>query len=114
MGYQSGNGNTTGSNNTANGYESLTNNTIGSNNTANGYQSLSSNTDGVNNTANGYQSLRDNTEGGGNIRNSSVPHRFLFPRFSQSFERSEKSAMRDLQSEWVAIAYWPSPLEGWF
>jgi hypothetical protein len=69
IGYQSGNSNTSGSNNTANGTTSLYRNTTGSYNTANGSSSLRLNTTGNRNTANGYASLYANTTGYQNTAN---------------------------------------------
>jgi len=69
FGYQSGNANTTGKNNTANGYWSLFNNTTGFNNTAKGFQALYSNTTGFNNAANGVNALYSNTTGSYNTAN---------------------------------------------
>jgi hypothetical protein len=69
LGYQSGNVNTTGYFNTANGHQSLYSNTTGYYNTANGYGSLRYNTTGNRNASNGSFSLRSNTTGNYNTAN---------------------------------------------
>ena len=66
VGYNSGNTNTTGSRNSANGVSSLYANTSGSYNTSNGFRTLNNNTIGECNTANGFRALNDNTEGDNN------------------------------------------------
>jgi hypothetical protein len=76
LGVGSGNINSTGGYNTANGYESLLLNTTGSLNTANGLQSLYSNTTGDSNTANGLGSLYSNTTGDYNTANGHNSGRF--------------------------------------
>jgi hypothetical protein len=63
------NENTTGFNNTANGYLALSKNTTGHGNTANGNRALFKNTTGQQNTANGYQALNSNTDGTNNTAN---------------------------------------------
>ncbi len=68
-GYQTGNANTTGNNNTANGYAGLQSNTTGNFNTANGVNALYFNTTGSSNTSNGALSLYSNTTGGNNTAN---------------------------------------------
>lgn len=65
VGSQSLQANTTGIRNTAVGFQSLFNN-VSSNNTASGYQSLVRNTTGGNNTGSGYEILYYNTTGGSN------------------------------------------------
>ncbi|MEQ9210621.1 MAG: hypothetical protein RLN96_12435, partial [Pseudomonadales bacterium] len=62
-GYQSGNSNTTGSNNTASGSQALLSNTTGSYNTSYGPSALHSNTTGNDNTAIGWWAMRANTTG---------------------------------------------------
>jgi len=69
VGYQSGNSNTTGYYNTANGTKALYSNTTGYKNTANGSKALYSNTTGSYNTANGYYALYSNTTGNNNTAN---------------------------------------------
>jgi hypothetical protein len=81
------NGNTTGTDNTANGFQALFSNTTGYYNTANGSNALLNNTSGRLNTANGYEApssnngndntatglfaLYGNTTGGGNMATGS-------------------------------------------
>jgi len=65
-GYQAGNVNTTGHNNTASGYQALNSNVGGTDNTAIGDQALFYNTTGSNNTANGSQALAINAVGSNN------------------------------------------------
>ena len=77
VGIGTGNNNTTGSSNTANGYRSLFSNTTGSSNTANGYASLYSNTTGIYNTANGHRSLFSNTTGSSNTANGMQSGRYI-------------------------------------
>src|SRR3989304_5065333 len=69
FGFQSGNANTTGVENTANGFQALYSNTAGFDNTANGKGALYSNTAGFNNTANGKDTLYTNTIGSNNTAN---------------------------------------------
>ena len=69
IGVGSGNTNTTGYSNTADGYRSLHANTTGYSNTACGYRSLYTNTTGYYNTADGHQSLFANTTGYYNTAN---------------------------------------------
>ncbi|MCD4747425.1 MAG: tail fiber domain-containing protein [Bacteroidales bacterium] len=69
IGYLSGNLNTTGSGNTANGSFSFCSNTTGELNTAYGSSSLYANTTGMRNTACGYNSLKNNTSGNENTAN---------------------------------------------
>lgn len=66
FGYQSGNSNTTGANNTANGYQSLFFNTTGGENVAIGNYSLYQNTIGSSNIGIGYAALNKNTTGNAN------------------------------------------------
>ena len=65
-GYQAGNSNTTGVNNTASGYQSLFLNTTGHENVSVGNYSLYENTIGTANTALGYAAMNKNTSGGAN------------------------------------------------
>ncbi len=65
-GYQAGNSNTTGVNNTAIGYQSLFLNTTGHENVSIGNYSLYENTIGTANTALGYAAMNKNTSGGAN------------------------------------------------
>lgn len=65
-GYQAGNSNTTGVNNTASGYQSLFLNTTGHENISVGNYSLYENTIGTANTALGYAAMNKNTSGGAN------------------------------------------------
>ena len=69
FGYQSGNNNSTGVSNTANGHMAFFANTTGSGNTATGDSALYHNTTGTYNTANGYNALNANTTGTYNIAN---------------------------------------------
>jgi trimeric autotransporter adhesin len=69
FGLGSGQSNTIGSNNTANGHLVLYSNTTGSNNTASGIRALYSNTTGNNNTGNGAFTLFYNTTGSSNTAN---------------------------------------------
>ncbi len=64
-------GNTTGSQNTANGTGALNANTTGNGNTATGQNTLSSNTIGFENTANGWHAMVHNTEGSTNTATGS-------------------------------------------
>jgi trimeric autotransporter adhesin len=66
FGLGSGQSNTIGSNNTANGHFALYSNTAGGNNTANGIRALYSNTTGNNNTGNGAFTIYSNTTGSSN------------------------------------------------
>lgn len=66
FGYQAGNSNTTGSQNTANGLFALYSNTTGNWNTAMGMQALYYNNTGLYNTASGHSALLSNTSGGAN------------------------------------------------
>lgn len=66
IGFQAGNGTTTGQNNVSLGYAAMRDNTTGSSNTAVGYWALESNISSNFNTAVGYWSLRANTTGGTN------------------------------------------------
>ena len=67
IGNSSGNLNTTGSYNTANGFDALYSNTTGNYNTANGYWTLYENTTGSYNIVNGYEALYYNTTGSSNV-----------------------------------------------
>ncbi|MCP4125691.1 MAG: hypothetical protein GY753_01350, partial [Gammaproteobacteria bacterium] len=72
VGYQAGNANTWGTNNTASGYGALENNTTGNYNTASGYLALENNTTGDDNTAYGIGTLSYNTTGIFNTANGSA------------------------------------------
>lgn len=82
FGSQSGNANSSGWGNTANGFYSLLLNTSGNYNTAIGLQALATNTAGNNNTAIGRQALYFNTTGGDN---TSCGANALYNNTSQSF-----------------------------
>jgi hypothetical protein len=69
IGVNSGQYNTTGTYNTANGQSALLYNTTGTENTANGASALYSNTTGSYNTANGVEALQHNTTGYQNTAN---------------------------------------------
>jgi trimeric autotransporter adhesin len=63
----SGNGTTSGSDNTANGFKALSSDTSGSRNTANGADALLNNLNGIDNTADGVSALFENQSGSLNI-----------------------------------------------
>ena len=65
FGFQSGNANSTGANNVANGYGALKSNTIGTENTAFGYEALFSNTETSQNIAIGTNALYSQSIAGG-------------------------------------------------
>jgi hypothetical protein len=112
-GYQAGNSNTTGYENTAIGSVALFNNTTGIRNSANGFNALYSNTTGGDNTANGYFALYSNTFGSANtangvntlrynttgIRNSANGYQVLFSNTTGSFNTANGNEALALNTE---------------